>query len=120
MRELYCWRCREVVPMLDEEEFARVEALWRMAFHDRGRLRREHGVSLGDGIEALFRPMREEYERITGRADVPQGAILHHRISLYGPPCRECGQLLRTPRASWCAACGATAEPPGQPTPENG
>ena len=106
--------------MLDEEEFARVEALWRMAFHDRERLKREHGVSLRDGIEALFRPMREEYERITGWPDVPQGAILHHRLSLYGPPCRECGRLLRTPQARWCAGCGASAEPPSDPMAENG
>ncbi len=48
-----------------------------------------------------------KYFEITGFRETNFKTLWHHRLSLYGPECRVCGKLLRTPRAQWCAACGA-------------
>jgi hypothetical protein len=79
---IYCWRCRMKVPMLDEDEFARV-CLDRS---ESGRLAR--------------------YNKMTGFGETNLNAVYHHRLSLYGPPCPDCGKRLRTPKARFCAACG--------------
>jgi hypothetical protein len=47
------------------------------------------------------------YNELTGFGETVMNALWHHRVSLYGPPCRMCQKPLRTPRAQWCAACGA-------------
>jgi hypothetical protein len=95
------------VPMLDEEEFAVVDKLYSGAFTATREFRLEHNLSLGEcSIDERFRPVRDAYERITGMAESNHNAIMHHRISIYGSPCERCGKPLRTPRASFCAACG--------------
>ncbi len=73
MQRLYCWRCDQETPMLDEDEFAAVVALRR-------------GVDL--------QPMLEEYERLTGFKETNASAIWHHRLALYGPRCRQCTKPL--------------------------
>lgn len=45
------------------------------------------------------------YERITGFKETNPNALFHHRLSMYGPPCRTCGKPLRTPQARFCAMC---------------
>jgi hypothetical protein len=95
------------VPMLDEEEFAVVAGLYSGAFTLTREFRIEHNLPLsGCSIDERFRPVREAYERMTGMAEPNHNAVMHHRISIYGPPCERCGKPLRTPRASFCAACG--------------
>jgi hypothetical protein len=51
------------------------------------------------------------YNRITGFGETNVNAVFHHRISLYGPPCETCGKPLRTPQATFCAACGKKRSP---------
>lgn len=51
-----------------------------------------------------------EYERLTGFREIDPNAVMHHVASQYGPPCTSCGKPLRTPRASYCAACGELKE----------
>lgn len=80
--------------MLDETEFAEVARLYSSGFRARGT------------IEQRFAPVTREYERLTGYVNCPANAVMHHRLSLYGPPCVACGKPLRTPRARHCAACG--------------
>lgn len=46
-----------------------------------------------------------EFERITGYKERNPAAIWHHRMALYGPPCRSCEKPLRTPRATLCGSC---------------
>ena len=90
-RVRYCWRCRMDIPMLDEDEFARFS-----------------GVLFGN----LERDLRGEtalklYCDLTGFEETNINAVHHHRLALHGPDCRAYGKPLRTPRANFCAACGA-------------
>ena len=92
-RELYCWRCKVEMPMLDEDEWARI------------------GPLLSDSNDPLTRQAALDlYEEMTGLRETHINAIWHHRIQDYGPACSECGKPLRTPRANFCAACGATRD----------
>lgn len=87
MKVLWCWRCKMKLPMLDESEFALVESKTRQ--------------------EALA-----EFNRLTGFNETNINAVWHHRISLYGPPCPQCGKVLRTPVAFKCFECGYILRPP--------
>lgn len=106
-RDLYCWRCDAVVPMLTEQEWARMEPALGQAIQDVQNYRTIHGVGLseamkhGHGQSAILL-----YEELTGYVETNADAIWHHRISIYGPPCAACGKPLRTPQASFCADCG--------------
>ncbi|OEK04691.1 hypothetical protein [Roseivirga misakiensis] len=94
MKELWCWRCKMVLPMLDEEEYAEAYRLYGEAFKKAG------------SFHERFKPVSDYYTKITGFEETHPNAIMHHRISLYGPPCENCGKPYRTPGATFCAACG--------------
>lgn len=81
--------------MLDDEEFAIAEKLYRNAFEKRG-----------FSLKNRFKPLLKYYESVTGFKETVPHAIMHHRVSQYGPPCENCGKPYRTPQASFCAACG--------------
>ena len=83
------------VPMLDEAEYQRVAEEYSAAFS-----------MTGVPMEERFRPVRDLYERMTGFREINANAIMHHRISIYGPACENCGKPLRTAQAAFCAACG--------------
>ncbi len=78
--------------MLDEVEFSAVIS------------KRGAGAE-GDLGGALYGSVVAEYERITGYRETNPAAIWHHRLALYGPPCKSCGKPLRTPRAKLCGSC---------------
>lgn len=97
MRLLWCWRCKMEIPMLDDDEFKHVMSL--------------RGTGMGEDLrEREFGPVLREYERITGLNETNINAIWHHKLSLYGPPCQQCGKPLRTPKANVCGACMAPVE----------
>lgn len=111
MKVMWCWRCKMDVPMLNEDEFALIYPMYSECMRSIKEYRRRVGTSLDDtSINESFKPLRDEYARMTGIADCHQNAIMHHRISLYGPPCEACGKPLRTPQAAFCAACGKVPE----------
>jgi hypothetical protein len=106
MKFLWCWRCKTEMPMLDEEEFAEVSRLRASGIRDAKKYREQYGVSLSDFSSGKhFRPMLECYERLTGMKETNSNAVMHHRLSLYGPPCKRCGKPLRTPQAKLCGSC---------------
>jgi hypothetical protein len=93
---LYCWRCKMEFPMLYKNEA-------RYVFKER----RSDERNLESGELILKR-----YFEITGFDEINPNAVWHHIIAQHGSPCSKCGKPLRTPRAKWCAACGAFVKPP--------
>lgn len=92
--------------MLDEEEFAEIYALYSNAFRLAKGIRRDTGVAIQHpSVKESFEPVRAKYQSITGFYEPNENAIMHHRISLYGPPCANCGKPLRTPKAKLCGNC---------------
>jgi hypothetical protein len=106
MRELYCWRCRTEVPMLDESEFEQVLIELMLG---------NEGMERGLPETEAYRPALDLYEEMTGLRETNMRALYHHRIAMYGPPCERCGKPLRTPAARFCAACWHRVREPGQP-----
>ena len=106
--EMYCWRCRLAVPMLTEQEWAELEPLINQVILDIQNYRKQFNCSLEEAYHANFgKSALKAYEEITGYTEENFNALWHHRTSLYGPPCQNCGKPLRTPKASYCAECGA-------------
>jgi hypothetical protein len=99
------------MPMLDEEEFSKVARLYNESMRATKEFRERHGVPLKDAsIPERFRPVRDEYERLTGMKELHENAIIHHRLALYGPPCKRCLRPLRTPNAKLCGSCMSPVE----------
>lgn len=106
MQWLWCWRCKCDMPMLDEGEYSEISGLYGECMKATKEFRQRWKLRLdGVNLEERFRPVRDRYQEITGYREANENAIMHHRISLYGPPCKRCGRPLRTPSAKLCAAC---------------
>lgn len=92
----YCWRCKATLPFLDEVEFGILESLLGIpAMTDRQS--REW--------RQLDQIPLDIFESITGYRLRERAAIRHHRLSTMGPICADCGHLLRSPAAKFCANC---------------
>ncbi|GLB49150.1 hypothetical protein Y10_15180 [Neptunitalea sp. Y10] len=83
--------------MLDEDEYDKASELYKEGFRN---------IKAKTSREERFKTLLDYYEKITGFKETEPAAIMHHRISQYGPPCEVCGKPYRTPQASFCAACG--------------
>lgn len=111
MKNMYCWRCKIIVPMLDEDEYTLISQLYSEAMRANKEYRQKYGLNRENlSMEDRFRPVCHEYNRLTGFEEDNENAIMHHRISLYGVDCHNCKKTLRTPKASFCAACGMTKQ----------
>jgi hypothetical protein len=82
------------MPMLDEEEYTDALRLYGEGMHVKGAPR-----------EQRMRPLLDRYEQMTGFKETNPNAVMHHRLLMYGPPCKRCGKPLRTPKAKLCGAC---------------
>lgn len=108
-RTVYCWRCRTDVAMLDEDEWERVAPGLANPIEQIKSAVRERGMTLKDATHhGWSESALDEYFRITGCREPEVNKLFHHRLSLMGPPCRNCGKHLRTPRARLCVECGAS------------
>lgn len=107
MKVMWCWRCQQDFPMLDEAEHSEVWNLFLKCSEALIRDRKDNKVPLSDALtKKHYQAVSSWYEQRTGIAGCHYKMILHHRISKYGPPCHKCGKPLRTPKAKLCAACG--------------
>ncbi len=71
-------------------------------------VRKERGIGLAEALEHHYgSEALRLYQDMTGFRETNPDALWHHRLSLYGPPCKACGKPLRTPQAKLCAACGS-------------
>ena len=86
------------LPMLDEDEWRRIQDVRKTC-------------KLHSSVNETFKPICDLYFEITGFNETNYFAILHHRISDYGNPCKNCHKPLRTPQAVFCAACGWRPDP---------
>jgi hypothetical protein len=94
--------------MLDEEEFSEIAALHLELTKSLKAYRAETGVALKHlSLKDHFQPVLAKYEALTGFKESNVNAIMHHRLSLYGPACHVCGKPLRTPQAKVCGNCMA-------------
>jgi hypothetical protein len=83
--------------MLDEKEYERAYELYGQGVRNLN--------FTGTRLER-FKPLLDYYKEVTSWDETVPNAIMHHRIAQYGPPCEKCGKPYRTPKASFCAACG--------------
>ena len=92
--------------MLTDEEWAIVKPLV-VTDHERIKKHREDtGVSLREALDTMRFEACEKYFEITGYRETNPNALWHHYLSHFGPECSNCGWLLRTSEASYCANCG--------------
>ncbi len=92
--------------MLEEHEWKQMEPLLTEQTQVIKEYRTRTGRNLKQAMEEAFKPATEKYFELTGFMETNHNAIHHHRLSAFGPECKKCGQLLRTPKASYCANCG--------------
>jgi hypothetical protein len=94
------------MPMLDEAEYAEAFRLYRDGRQATKEFRTKFGVPLSNAtMEERFQPLLDFYEQLTGFRETNKNAVMHHRLSMYGPPCVGCGKPLRTPKAKLCGSC---------------
>ena len=108
MREYHCFRCKEVMPFLEEHEWKIISPLLTDSIRKIKEYRAEHQCDLATAQLNYNAEASIEFERITGYKGVHVGSIFHHRLKDMGPECVACGHLFRTNRASYCANCGGT------------
>lgn len=94
--------------MLDENEFAEIARLYSEAMKSVKRFREtSHADLKHPSIDDFYGPVCEKYEQLMGTRESNQNAIMHHRLALYGPPCKRCGKPLRTQMQNCVVAvCG--------------
>lgn len=108
-KNLHCWRCKTLIPMLDEREWALMSPALTKTIEDIQAYRRQTGASLAECPPQTS--ACRLYARLTGFVETHPNAVWHHRAADCGPFCRHCRYPLRTARASFCAGCGTPVQP---------
>jgi hypothetical protein len=95
--------------MFEEAEFDLLDGLFVECAALIGAEAMQRRAVVPEQAAEMFRPLFEEYERLTGVRLTHPKDFRHHRLADYGPPCSACGKPLRTPRASRCMECGTAS-----------
>jgi hypothetical protein len=107
----YCWRCKQEVPVLNDDGAAILDSLYRGGLVQ---ARATSGVASEspsmitprDYLHPALAEFRRAYRDMTGEDLSPKCPLLHHKRSDFGPPCPACGKPLRSATASQCFLCG--------------
>ena len=103
----YCWRCKQERPFFDEEEWRLLKPIATQRLHAIKVYRSRHQCSVSVATAAVDSlPKFRELPLLAGDPAANPTDLWHHRLATHGPPCKNCGKLLRTPRASRCVECG--------------
>lgn len=93
--------------MFDEAEWAVIGPALAQALGAVQAYRAEHACGLAEARAAVQQRVLALHAELTGHRETDFETIRHHRLADFGPACAQCGELLRTPAATFCAACGA-------------
>ncbi len=110
MREYFCWRCKKVMPFLDEREWKQISPMLDVAVKTVNAYRAKYDRDLHMADEGCMAVATIKFEELTGVADVNFWTIHHHRLKDWGKECPSCGCLLMTPRTRLCTHCGWEAD----------
>jgi hypothetical protein len=95
------------MPMLDGDDWQQLSRMLDQRLERIKNERREKGLTLDEIPMATHdEALLDAHFKLTGARLKSVGAIYHHRVDRYGPPCKHCGKPLRTSRARFCAECG--------------
>ena len=94
------------VPMMEEHEWELVSPLLENVISNIKEYRETHNCGLKTAQEAVLSLACDKYNELTGFNETNGSVLWHHRLSLWGDECVDCGHLLRTPKARFCANCG--------------
>jgi hypothetical protein len=94
------------MPFLDEEEGQQVSQLLTNAKSDIINYRAKHKCDLATARRNVKPEALKKIEELTGMPGIHVDIIFHHRLTDWGPECKKCHHLLRTPKASFCVNCG--------------
>ena len=98
------------MPFLDEIEWQQISPLLINAAAEIKEYRAKHNCDLATARKKVKPEAMKKFEELTGMPGIHFEIIYHHRLSDWGPECKHCGHLCRTPKASFCANCGQKAE----------
>ncbi len=106
MKQYFCWRCKKVMPFLEEMEWKQVSPLLEGAIKTVKDSRHKPIGDLHAAHENCMAVATTKFEELTGVPGVSFWTIFHHRLKDWGKECPSCGCLLMTPRTRLCAHCG--------------
>ena len=106
MKEYYCWKCKNNMPFLEENEWLEISPLLEKAKKTLINYRKKHDCDLKTARKECKPEVTQVFENITGISNVHFDIICHHRLKDWGQECPDCGYLLRTTKAKYCAKCG--------------
>ena len=118
----WCWGCQTDVPMLEQHEWEVIakahnirskggrDAAFEVLISEAHRLGIDPPLAPSNDTKPIAKPfwhLIAGYHMFSGILEDSPNPIYHHVLSAHGPPCKNCGKLLRTTKAAHCAVCGA-------------
>jgi rRNA maturation endonuclease Nob1 len=106
MKKYYCWKCEQVLPFFEENEWANIEDLLSKRVKEIKEFRQSNECDLNFALDNLNNETALKLEGITEIPVKCYNSIYHHRLADWGDECKKCGHLFRTKEALFCANCG--------------
>lgn len=106
MKKYFCWKCKIVMPFLEEDEWLQVSPLLADGVKAIKNYREKHGCDLHTARENCKPEAMLKFEEMTGMPGIHLETIYHHRLKDWGQECPQCNHLLRTQKANVCTKCG--------------